>query len=164
MTSFNTDQDQSNFVDLIEEGHEKLVWLTPKAPMSFRFVWEKVLFVGRLSKSGNQHRLILLGDMGPLPYSAENPGFRDRLLRLVSWAPEDRIKFVLEPHRQQIFIMIDDVLEDDLTGNDLVASAVASLFHAKPFIQLAKEIGWQHPADEAPPVPNIISRKMTKSD
>ncbi len=158
-----TDKNGS-FHNLITEGSEKLVWATPKAPLSFRFRWEKVQFTGKLNKVGEQHRLLLLGDMGPLPFSAENPGFRERLMKLVSWKPAERIKFVLEPERQRIYMMIDDVLNGDISGSRLVASAVKSLFHARPFIQLAKEIGWEHPADEPKLTPNVITRAEIEPD
>ena len=102
--------------------------------------------------------------MGPLPFSAENPGFRERLIKLVSWKPAERVKFVLEPERQRIYMMIDDVLNGDISGTNLVASAVKSLFHAHPFIQLAKEIGWEHPADEPRLNPNMISRAEIEPD
>ena len=102
--------------------------------------------------------------MGPLPFSAENPAFRERLIKLVSWKPADRIKFVLEPERQRIYMMIDDVLSGDISGSRLLASAVKSLFHARPFIQLAKEIGWEHPADAPKLNPNVISRAEIEPD
>ncbi len=164
MSSFKTTEQNASFHTLLEEGSEKLVWITPKAPLSFRFHWEKVQFTGKLSKVGEEHRLLLLGDMGPLPFSAEDPGFRERLLKLVSWKPAERIKFVLEPHHQRIYMMIDDIIKRELSGQILVASAVASLFHARPFIQLAKEIGWQHPSDTPTEKPNIISKAVVELD
>lgn len=164
MSSFKTTEQGGNFHNLIEEGSEKLVWLTPKAPLSFRFQWEKVQFTGKLSKSGDDHRLLLLGDMGPLPFSAEDPGFRDRLLKLLSWKPKERIKFVLEPERQRIYMMIDDIIKKELTSKCLIASAVASLFHAHPFIELAKEIGWQHPSEAPRLKPNTISKSVVDPD
>lgn len=164
MSSFKTTEQSGSFHNLIEEGSEKLVWLTPKAPLSFRFSWEKVQFTGKLSQIGDEHRLLLLGDMGPLPFSAQDPGFRDRLLKLVSWRPKERIKFVLEPERQRIYMMIDDIIKKELTSQCLIASAVASLFHARPFIELAKEIGWQHPSDEPRLRPNTISKAVVDLD
>ncbi|WP_025899155.1 hypothetical protein [Sneathiella glossodoripedis] len=164
MSSFKTTEQSASFNSLLEEGSEKLVWITPKAPLSFRFTWEKVQFTGKLSKTGSEHRLLLLGDMGPLPFSAEDPGFRERLLKLVSWKPAERIKFVMEPQRQRIYMMIDDIIKRELTGQILIASAVASLFHARPFMELAKEIGWQHPADDPKLSPNIVPKAVVELD
>jgi len=164
MTDINKDTISGSIDELIQEGDEKLVWLTPKAPLSFKFTWEKVLFTGKLDKIDDKHRLILLGDLGPLPFSAESPSFRERLISLIAWQPEERVKFVLEPHHQRVYLMIDDVLTKKISGKTLIASVVASLFHARPFIELAKEIGWQHPDQPPPPILNFVSKKMTSSD
>jgi hypothetical protein len=151
---------KTSFDRLISEGHEKLVWATPKAPLTFRFTWEKLVFSGRLSKlSTDQHRLILLGDMGPMPFSAEDPAFRDRLLNLVAWRVSgERIRFAFEPVRHRIYLVIDDVLEGDLTGTRLISSSIQSLFHARAYIQLAREVGWRHPGDTTPHNLNIITQ------
>lgn len=164
MTDIKSEKNSGSIEELIQEGDEKLVWLTPKAPLSFRFIWEKVLFTGKLTKIGDDHRLILLGDLGPLPFSAESPSFRERLLSLIAWHPEERMKFVLEPNQQRVYLMIDDILKQELSGNLLIASVVASLFHARPFIELAKEVGWQHPDQPPRPTLNVVSKKMTSSD
>ncbi|WP_206378296.1 hypothetical protein [Sneathiella limimaris] len=163
MSAENNMENADTFQELLNEGTEKLVWITPKAPLAFQFTWEKVQFTAKLSGSGDQHRFLLLGDMGPLPFSAEDPGFRERLLKLVSWKPEERIHFVLEPQRQRIYIMIDDILNGELTGTGLIASAVASLFHARPFIELAKEVGWRHPSEIPAPKPNVIHKKVIEN-
>lgn len=162
--NITTPDKNGSFHSLIAESGEKLGWATPKAPLSFRFRWEKVQFSGKLSKIDEQHRLLLLGDMGPLPFSAENPDFRERLIKLVSWKPAERIKFVLEPEHQRIYMMIDDILNGEISGTGLLASAVKSLFHARPFIELAKEIGWEHPADEPRLNPNMISLAEIEPD
>jgi hypothetical protein len=161
MTSFTDPQENSTFDTLILEGAEKLVWITPSAPMAFQFEWEKVIFTGKLSKPGLEHNLLLLGDMGPLPFSAEDPSFRERLLKLARWQPEDRVKFVLEPNRQHIFLMIDDVLEGDMTGKKLLASAVQSLFHVRPYLELAKDVGWKHPSERSFARLNTINKAQT---
>ena len=45
------------FEALIAEGGEKLVWIAPVAPLTFRFRWENVTFSGHLSNGGEDHRL-----------------------------------------------------------------------------------------------------------
>ena len=144
-------QNSSRFDTLIDEGSEKLDWAIPKAPLSFRFTWEKLVFSAKLDKEGNHHRLRMLGSLGPLPFSAEKPRFRERLLNLLAWDTEDeRVRFVLEPNRHQMFLMIDDQLDGEMSGLKLITSAITSLLHARPFIELAKEVGWQHPSDTTP--------------
>ncbi len=150
-------QNSSRFDTLISEGSEKLDWAIPKAPLSFRFTWEKLVFSAKLDKVDDHHRLRILGDLGALPFSAEKPKFRERLLNLLAWDTEDdRVRFVLEPNRHEMFLMIDDRLNGDLTGLKLITSAVTSLLHARPYIELAKEVGWQHPSDSVPKDFNVV--------
>ncbi|GEM_PF-1837906 len=150
-------QNSSRFDTLISEGSEKLDWAIPKAPLSFRFTWEKLVFSAKLDKVDDHHRLRILGDLGPLPFSAEKPKFRERLLNLLAWDTEDeRVRFVLEPNRHEMFLMIDDRLDGELTGLKLITSAVMSLLHARPYIELAKEVGWQHPSDSIPKDFNVV--------
>ncbi|GLQ07071.1 hypothetical protein [Sneathiella chinensis] len=140
-----------SFNTLLEESSEKLTWVTPTAPMSYHFVWEEIPFSAKLSKTGNGHRLIHLGYLGSLPFSAEHPQLRERLRGLLAWKDEkDHIRFVLEPKRQQIFLMIDDILEGELTGTRLIASSVKTLLNARPYMELAREVGWQRPSSPIP--------------
>lgn len=153
------EQKNAKFETLISEGSEKLSWAAPKAPMSFRFVWEKMHFSAKLDHLDSKHRLRLLGSLGPLPFSAEKPGYRERLLRLLAWnCDNDRVRFVLDPKRHHVYLMVDDHLPDEIIGLDLITSAVTSLLYARPFIELAKEIGWQHPSDTLPKDYNVIPR------
>lgn len=153
------EQKNAKFETLISEGSEKLSWAAPKAPMSFRFIWEKMHFSAKLDHLDDQHRLRLLGSLGPLPFSAEKPGYRERLLRILAWdCDNDRVRFVLDPKRHHIYLMIDDHLANEITGLDLLTSAVTSLLYARPFIELAKEIGWQHPSDTLPKDYNVIPK------
>ncbi len=150
----------SRFDTLISEGSDKLNWASPKAPLSFRFTWEKMVFSAKLVEINASHRLRMLGDLGPLPFSAEKPKYRERLLNLLAWETEDKkIRFVLEPVRHRIYLMIDDHIDTDLTGLSLITSAVESLLHARAYIELAREVGWQHPQDTTPRNFNVIPEK-----
>ncbi|MEP5700429.1 MAG: hypothetical protein ABJN43_17525, partial [Sneathiella sp.] len=150
----------SRFDTLISEGSDKLDWASPKAPMSFRFTWEEMVFSAKLVELGTSHRLRMLGDLGSLPFSAEKPKYRERLLNLLAWETEDkRIRFVLEPVRHRIYLMIDDHIDTELTGLTLITSAVESLLHARAYIELAREVGWQHPQDKTPRNFNVIPEK-----
>lgn len=156
-------QTGGNLESLLQEGTDKLVWSMPKLPILFRFDWEQIQFSGRLNKLDDGHRLLLLGDLGPLPFTAEQPQYRERLLQLLAWdAKGERIKFVLEPTRHRIYLMIDDLLDQKITGQYLVSSTITSLLHARPFIELAREVGWQHPTDETPKDFNVSPADMEK--
>ncbi len=153
----------SSFKSLIEEGGEKLVWISPTAPLTFRFTWQDIVFSGHLSGSGEAHRLLLLGDLGPLPFSAEDPGFRERLMELVRWNPDDRAKFVLEPKRQHIYMTIDDVIKGELSGVKMIATTVQCLYHIRPYFEIARDVGWKPPIEKEREQINYIEMLEKKS-
>jgi len=154
----------SSFSALIEEGGEKLVWIRPKAPLTFRFTWKDIVFSGHLSGSGEAHRLLILGDLGPLPFSAEDPGYRERLMELVRWQPEDHAKFVLEPKRQHIFMTIDDVINGELTSVRMIASTIQCLYHIRPYFEIARDVGWKPPLEKEREQINYLERIEKRSE
>ncbi len=157
MTVSSDVPNNQGFEALIAEGDEKLVWVAPTAPLTFQFKWENVVFSGHISNGGENHRLLLLGDMGPLPFSAEDPSFRERLMKLVRWQPEkDHARFVLEPKRQHIYLMIDDVLQGELSGIQMIASTTQLLFHIRPYLELARDVGWKPVVERSDEVINFI--------
>ncbi|MBL4906325.1 MAG: hypothetical protein JKX94_02660, partial [Sneathiella sp.] len=115
MTKIQSEQQSGrNLEMLLKEGKDKLVWSMPSPPILFRFNWEKIQFSARFSRLDEGHRLLLLGDFGPLPYTAERPKFRERLLQLLAWEAEgEQVKFVLEPTRHRIYLMIEDKLGNE---------------------------------------------------
>ncbi len=147
----------SNFDDLLTESNNKLTSVIPTAPLSFRFDFESINYSARISESEDAHQLVLLADMGHLPYSSELPEFRDRLLGLLAWdCDEETFKFVLDPKKHKIYLMLNGILKRDITGTDIIGEIIATIIKGRPFIQLAREVGWTHPEDTMPKSFNVM--------
>lgn len=131
--------DMPNFNALAEEAQSSLTRLAPKAPVDFRFRWQGLGFVAGVREVEDGARLRLLGDLGPIPFSAEAPGERRTLLELISWSNADgKCRFIVDP-RQRLTLLGEAPVPTPLTGAGIVASAVQFLLQAQPYIVLASE-------------------------
>lgn len=152
---------QSGFEQLLEQSNSKLNTVIPRAPLSFRFAWESVNYSAQISELKGAHRLLLLADMGALPFSAEQPEFRKRLLALLAWdCNKERFKFVFDPKKHKIYLMMDDMMNREITGTDILSKIIATLIKARPFLELARDVGWVHPKDTTPQNINLVPKDM----
>lgn len=70
-------------IDAVLEEAEAQPLSSGDGPVAFDFGFRFVRFVARLEQSGPAALLKLVGDMGPMPFSAESPAARSGLARIV---------------------------------------------------------------------------------
>ena len=70
-------------IDAVLEGAEAPPLSLGSGPVAFDFAFRFVRFVARLEQSGGSVHLKLVGDLGPMPFSAESPAARSALARIV---------------------------------------------------------------------------------
>jgi hypothetical protein len=70
-------------IDAVLEGAEAPPLSLDKGPVAFDFGFRFVRFAARLERQGDGALLRLVGDLGPMPYSAESPAARSGLARIV---------------------------------------------------------------------------------
>lgn len=70
-------------IDAVLEGAEAPPLSLDKGPVAFDFGFRFVRVVARLERHGAAAVLKLVGDLGPMPYSAESPAARTGLARIV---------------------------------------------------------------------------------
>jgi hypothetical protein len=63
------------------EAEARLAALVPRLPAAFRFDWRGMAVTGRL-EAGEPKRVHLVADLGPVPYTAEDPMRRAAALAL----------------------------------------------------------------------------------
>lgn len=68
---------------VLEEAGESPVLSTGAGPVAFDFSFRFVRFAARLEAGGGGMQLKLVGDLGPMPFSAESPAARSGLARIV---------------------------------------------------------------------------------
>lgn len=70
-------------IDAVLEEAEAQPLSSGDGPVAFDFGFRFIRFVARLEQSGTTALLKLVGDMGPMPFSAESPAARSGLARIV---------------------------------------------------------------------------------
>lgn len=109
------------------------------APIKFDFVYADIRFVCRCEDTGEILALKLIGDVGPLPFTAESPHGRMALNAII-----DEANSVLGPvfkiGRGRILLGHDCTLPRPLTATVLVAAAAAFLVPARPYLDLIAEV------------------------
>lgn len=132
-----------DFDKVLAEAENGLKRIAPKPPLTFGFHWRNNRFAARIEPVGDDYRLRLVGDVGPLPYSAESPSLRERLLRLVQWSNgQSSCRFTVTS-RRRLNLLMDSMLADPLTPTRVLSHATLALVRAAPFIELAEEM---HPS------------------
>ena len=70
-------------IDAVLEGAEAPPLSLGDVPVAFDFGFRFVRMAAKLEQSGSSAQLKLVGDMGPMPFSAESPAARAGLARIV---------------------------------------------------------------------------------
>lgn len=70
-------------IDAVLEGAEAPPLSLGDGPVAFDFGFRFVRFAGRMEQDGASVQLKLVGDLGPMPFSAESPAARAGLARIV---------------------------------------------------------------------------------
>ncbi len=68
---------------LLSSATDRMTRLDPEPPAVFTFWWRGTAFSARFERHGQGCRLVLDGNLGAVPYSAENRSHRDNLLALL---------------------------------------------------------------------------------
>lgn len=124
---------------VLADAEQSLTRLAPEPPINFQFRWQGIPFAARVDNTEAGLRLRMVGDLGPVPYSAENAEGRDRLLSLVQWADADGTCRFVVGRRQHLNLLGDARITMPLTGTAIVATATNFLLQARPYIDLAEE-------------------------
>lgn len=108
----------SRFDQLLDQAAHNLDRLEPKPPLKFSFNWRGRPFSARLEPAGNGARLILRGDLGVVPFSAESADGRRGLISLANGNLDDPVArfHIAGDHR---FYLLGEV---DIPGNPTAAA------------------------------------------
>ena len=129
-----------NFDELLQTARSGLASVTPAPPIDFRFVWHHMGYVARVDKTDKGLRLRLVGDLGPVPFSAESPEARGRLLELARWSTRSAgCRFAVSP-RHRLNLLGELPVAEPLTGASILSAAVRFLVDVKPYVALAREV------------------------
>lgn len=112
----------------------------PNGVLAFCFGFQDVPFQARAERRDGRPWLTLVGDLGSLPFSIENPRRRRRLLKVLHGAQAGTTLHweVDQDHRMRVIGEIE--LGLPLTPMAVIAGAATLLVHCRPYIDLVVKV------------------------
>lgn len=112
----------------------------PNGVLTFCFGFQDVPFQARAERRDGRPWLTLVGDLGSLPFSIENPRRRRRLLKVLHGAQAGTTLHweVDQDHRMRVIGEIE--LGLPLTPMAVIAGAATLLVHCRPYIDLVVKV------------------------
>jgi hypothetical protein len=108
-------------------------------PAKFSFIWMDIHFQGSIQfeeRKGGRPWLTLSGNLGPLPFTAEDVGRRARLLALGGAAIVENAHFQVSADSDILFGHKAE-LPEPVTEFAVLGQTVALLAQAKPYLEIA---------------------------
>lgn len=129
-----------DLIKVMEEAKATLARAAPKPPLSFRFRWQGQQYVGRIERGGGGLVIKLLGDVGPLPYSAENQKRRQGWISLANWrGGETEYRFGVTA-RRRLTLLAQRPIGEPLSVVSIMAELTKMLVTTRPYLTLAEEL------------------------
>jgi hypothetical protein len=128
-----------DLIKIMEEAKARLEGAAPKPPLSFRFRWQGQQYVGRVERVDGGLILKLLGDIGAVPYSAENPRRRESWISLAHWrGRESDYRFVVTKNRR-LTLLAHRPIAEPLSAMSIIGELAKMLLSVRPYLTLAEE-------------------------
>ena len=128
-----------DLIKVMEGAKETLARAAPKPPLGFRFRWQEQQYVGRIERGDGGLILKLLGDIGPLPYSAENRKRRESWISLANWrSGETEYRFGVTA-RRRLTLLAQRPIDEPLSVISIMAELTKMLMAVRPYLTLAEE-------------------------
>jgi hypothetical protein len=129
-----------DLVKVMEEAKARLEQAAPKPPLSFRFRWQGQQYIGRIDQGNDGLVLKLLGDIGGVPYSAENPKHRESWISLAHWrGREDDYRFVVTKNKR-LTLLAQRPIAEPLSVVSIMGELTKMLMSLRPYLTLAEEL------------------------
>lgn len=116
-----------------EEAQVKLDALAPRLPMKFRFDWRGVTFAGDVG-SAEPVTVRLIGDLGGLPYSAEDANHRLSALDLLRQRQGPRFARTVS---NRLTVSVTETMADTPDACQVVTAITIALLRARNAIDAA---------------------------
>ena len=133
--------DLPKFDQLLNEGRRRLSSSELNVPCQFSFVWSGIRFSASVDKTNDDEhcRLQISCDVCGLPFSAEDPLARARILSLVKWhEPNAACRFAIGP-RGRIHCLGIVALDAAPDGDSVIVALTKHLLSIRPYLALASE-------------------------
>jgi hypothetical protein len=120
----------------IDRGNAPPAGVRPPGPLRFTFGLHDVPFQARAERKAGKPVLTLVGDLGVVPFSIQNPRRRRRLLQVVAAAQRDSSLLWEVTPDQRISLTGEIDLNMPLTPTAVIAGATRLLLRCRPYVEL----------------------------
>jgi hypothetical protein len=107
----------------------------PGGVIQFTFIYADICFAARYEAGDEAGRLKVVGDVGPLPFSAESPQARAGLMQIVT-AATDHLGPVLHRLHGRISLIHESRVEHPVTAISLISAIARIVLPARPYLDL----------------------------
>ncbi len=104
--------------------------------IQFDFGYRDIHFAGRLEQAAGQAHLKLVGDLGPMPFSAESPAARAGLARIIEAANADLGAEAFRVTQGRVLLGSDMAVAVPVSATGLVTPVTLFLLPAEPYLEL----------------------------
>jgi hypothetical protein len=109
------------------------------SPAQFDFTYRQIRFACRCDETAGQPHLKLVGDVGPLPFSAESPTARAAIQAIVDSA-NATLGPVFRLTNGRVLLGGEGDLPSPVTATDLISAVVRFVLPARPYLELIAEV------------------------
>lgn len=109
--------------------------VTPGGVFQFDFTFHDIRFAIRYEDQDDQGSLRIVGDVGPMPFSAESPAARAGLHQIIR-AANDVLDAAFRVAQGRMVLGIETTVDRPVTVTKLIASVAAAIIPAIPYLDL----------------------------
>jgi hypothetical protein len=121
---------------LLSTASDELARLDPGLPIQFAFRWRGLAFLAKVGGVDRGFRLVLDGDLGAIPYSAESRAGRESLLALVGGAQNGVPGHFRIQGWHRLRFTAGAEVEGRATSSAILGWTVRLLLQAAPWLEL----------------------------
>ncbi len=141
MPDMHAEDDAANYANLndaLDEAGSVIGDMSANLPIAFRFDWHGLAIFCQIVGRESEIFLELATDLGPLPFTIENPERRSYLKQLHSLSKELPVGQYVVTERGRFRHWTEHRLDAPITGSSIVTKVVQSVLAGRPYYQLAK--------------------------
>jgi hypothetical protein len=136
----------ANMDQLLAQATRTLSELEPKLPIKFTFMWRSCAFSARLESAPNGVLLLLRGELGLLPFSAENPDSREKLIALKNDYRDDPLASFGISCDQRLYVLGEIEVPETLSAAAIFGWTTSLLLRLDAPIEVAQPYCLRPPA------------------
>lgn len=132
------------FDEMLAHSRRRMEQVQPTVPTRVAFTWRNRRFTAHVDQvKGNvadDFRVRIVGDFGPIPYTAENRAKRSKVTKLVEWHGDFGDFRLVTTTSNRLSIIGMRHFPSELDGLSILSALVSQLSEMAPYVEIAEEI------------------------